>query len=139
MMKGDAVGFYETARQLAVELGPKAADLVTDLIRTQAQEWRAEMVSVANDKVTERATELHRRFHEDIAGVELRLTAQIADSERRLNSEMGAVRKEAAANKQELADRVTASERQIARWLLTVFVVQGVFLVALSWMTKHVF
>ena len=144
------MGLLEISRQLAELIGAKAADLVADLVRQQHEEAKTVLETFANSKVNERYAELHRRVHEDIAGVELRLTAQ-------LGSELGAVRKEAAANKQDLADRIAASELKLAervaavdksatdrhwstlRWLVTLLVVQSVFLIALGWMSKHAF
>ena len=115
------MGLLATLKSLADSLNPKAADLIGDLVQLSRDEWRTDMIASTNEKVAERTSELHRRIHEDLAALELRVM-------------------------REMHERFLAVERRFGelqasthRWLVTVFIIQFGLLVALAWAQKHLF
>ena len=89
---------------------------------TEAHHW----------KVEARYETIHRRVHEDIAGVEIRMTARMADLEGKLISRM-------ADLESRLGQRMSDLESRSLRWLVTALVLNAGLMLLTGWASKHLF
>ena len=73
------MSLVKVAQVLRERLGPEGADAVAEALDGWMADERRELLSRADEKVEARYESIHRRVHEDIAGVEIRLTKVMAD------------------------------------------------------------
>jgi hypothetical protein len=75
-----------------------------------------------------RTSDIQRRLHEEIAGVELRLTNRINDVDRRLHSVEIA-----------LTNKMADWRDVIVRWIVASVVLQAGLMIVVAWLSKRLF
>ena len=113
---------------LRERLGSDGADALVDLVNKAIEEETRDVMARIDEKVVGRYADILRRVHEDIAGVEIRLTERMAAFEVRLGDRI---------NRVEIS--VASLESRLLRWLVGTFIIQMAAMVVLAWASKRLF
>lgn len=120
MVREAAAGVYSMLQVLEENLGKPAAEALAAMLHEMLAEEKRDVVARIDEKVIARYADIQRRSHEDIAGLEIRLTKQMSD----LRVEL----------RKELAD----AKHTFLVWLVTALVIQSGFMVVIAWASKHI-
>jgi len=75
---------YSIPQALEERLGKAASEALAEMLRAMFDDERRDMLARIDEKVVGRYADIQRRGHEDVAGVELRITQKLVDVEARL-------------------------------------------------------
>lgn len=122
------MGWFDAVNALESRLGREGARELVVAVEAWLLQERQEMISRMDEKLTARQETIQRRIHEDIAGVEIRLTKAVSDLEVRVERRLS-----------EFEFRLGEHKTTMLRWFVAVVVLQTGFLTLVSWATKALF
>lgn len=135
-------------RVLEEKLGKDASAALAEMLAKMFDDERRDVLSRVDEKVAGRYSDIHRRIHEDIAGVELRLQKQMGELETRLQKQIAdlgvrisdvevRLRKEMGELEVRLTNKISDAKNSLMMWIVGSMVVQAGFMVLVAWASKH--
>jgi hypothetical protein len=121
-----AMGAVVIPHVLEEKLGRAASEALIGLVNDVVREEKSDVLGRIDEKVSGRYKEIRRHSHEDVAGVELRLTNRFNDVETR----MGQL-------EVRLGNRIQEYKIDVIRWMVALVVVQAGLMVVVAWAAKH--
>src|SRR5262245_18461701 len=82
------MAIYAIPQALEERLAHPASEALAELLQRVHEEDKKDVISRIDEKVNARYDQIHRRIHEDVAGLEIRLTRQMSDLKTELRTEM---------------------------------------------------
>ena len=144
------MSLIKLVRVLGEKIGTEPAEALVESLEAWLAEEKRDVISRVDEKINARQDLIQRRIHEDIAGVEIRLTTRMADLESKLGtrmadfesklgSQMSGVKQEILALELKIARDMADLKVSLLRWFMTAVLLQVGLLTLVSWATKALF
>jgi hypothetical protein len=132
-----AMGAVVIPHVLEEKLGRAASEALIGLVNEVVREEKSDVLGRIDEKVSGRYEEIRRHSHEDVAGVELRLTNRFNDVETRMGQLEVRLGNRIQEVELKLGKQIQEYKIDVIRWIVAMVVVQAGLMVVVAWAAKH--